>query len=168
MVITAALIIIAEYDYTNMNPVTTDIYVLTITLYFVVLGLAFIRLVRFYFKGEGALEKMESELKKTSMSFLVVKENRKNKKIALESLAYIESLGNYVKIVSDHTEAVETKEKISHLADRLPQNFIRIHRSFIVNKNKISSFNSESLNINEVNLPISRSYKKAVHESLSN
>lgn len=167
MVITAALIILAEYDYANMNPITTNVFILTITLYFVVLAVAFIRLVRFYFKGEGALEKMESELKKTTVAFLIVKENRKNKKVALESIAYIESLGDYVKIVSDHAEAVETKEKISHLADRLPQNFMRIHRSFIVNKNKISTFSKESLFVNEVELPISRSYKEAVHESLS-
>ncbi len=168
MVITAALIILAEYDYANMNPVTTDIFVLTITLYFVVLGLAFIRLVRFYFKGEGELAKVESELKKTTQVNLLVKENRKNKQIPLTSILYLESLGDYVKIVSDHANPIETKEKISHLAERLPQNFIRIHQSFIVNKNKISSFNRDSLNINEVDLPISRSYKKKVQESLSN
>ena len=167
MVITAALIILAEYDYTNMNPITTDVFVLTITLYFVVLGLAFIRLVKFYLKEQGALEKMEGELKKTAVANLIVKENRKNKQIPLDSIVYLESLGDYVKIISEQLGHTETKEKISHLADRLPQNFIRIHRSFIVNRDKITTFNKESLSINELVLPISRTYKKSANEALN-
>lgn len=58
---------------------------------------------------------------------------------------------------------VSSKEKISHLEKELPESFIRIHRSFIVNREKVSSFNREEVILGEIELPISRSYRaKAV------
>lgn len=168
IVITTAFIVLAEYNYANMNPITTDAFVLVITLYFVVLSLAFLRLVRFYFRGQKSLNQVETELEKSSQKYLVVKENRKNKQIRLDSIDYLESLGDYVRIHSSHGEKTVTKEKISNLDNRLPNNFIRVHRSFIVNKNKISTFNRDCLIINEMELPISRTYKIAAVSSLNN
>jgi len=88
------------------------------------------------------------------------------KLIELNDVLFIESLSNYVKI---HTkiETVITKEKISKLEERLPINFIRIHRSFLVNKNYVDNFGKEKLTIAERQLNISRTYKKAVLEELN-
>jgi DNA-binding LytR/AlgR family response regulator len=49
----------------------------------------------------------------------------------------------------------------------LPDHFIRIHRSFIVNSTKISSYSREHVRVGEKELPISRTYKKEVVERLS-
>ena len=62
---------------------------------------------------------------------------------------------------------MSSKEKISHMEKYLPEGFIRIHRSFIVNRSKISTFSREYVMVGGKELPISRSFKKEVLESLS-
>ena len=59
-------------------------------------------------------------------------------------------------------EPIMTKEKISELQERLPDSFLRIHRSIIVNRDKIQSFNRELIVVKEVELPLSRKYKEEV------
>ena len=49
----------------------------------------------------------------------------------------------------------------------LPDGFLRIHRSFIVNRSKISTFSREYVIIGEKELPISRSYKQEVVSRLA-
>ena len=55
-----------------------------------------------------------------------------------------------------------TKEKISKIISRLPPYFKRIHRSFIVNSQKVSSYNSEFISVEGSQIPISRTYKKDI------
>ncbi|MFY0625361.1 MAG: LytTR family transcriptional regulator DNA-binding domain-containing protein [Reichenbachiella sp.] len=164
-VLTAAYIILAEYSYENMNPVTSDVFVLTIVLYAIVFCLAFIRLVIFYYADQSQLKSITAELSKKKLSYLSVRENRKNVQLMIEQISYIESLADYVKIhTADST--VITKEKISSLESQLPKNFIRIHRSYIVNRDLLTSYTKENIFIASLKLPISRSYKTIVHSVL--
>ena len=84
-----------------------------------------------------------------------------------DEITYVESLADYVKIVKSDGDTVITKEKISAIADKLPDLFIRIHRSFIINTAAINSFTKESIVIKDQTFPISRTYKKMVEERLS-
>jgi DNA-binding LytR/AlgR family response regulator len=59
-------------------------------------------------------------------------------------------------------DEIVTKEKISKISSRLPPYFKRIHRSFIVNSQKVSSYNSEFIKVGNSQIPISRTYKKDV------
>ena len=80
----------------------------------------------------------------------------------LEEILYIESLKDYIKIVTE-AKTVITKQSISSLEEMLPKEcFIRIHRSFIVALNKIESYNHEVIVIAKKELPISRKYKLEV------
>src|SRR5690606_25692911 len=100
--------------------------------------------------------------------YLTVRVNRKMNKIHLNDIDYLESLGDYVKLFTSSASPMITKEKISSLDDRLPESFLRIHRSFIVNIDKIQSFTREEIMLNNnTNLPISRTYKKSVLEVLN-
>lgn len=166
MVITLAFIVIAEYDYGNMNPITADVSVLTITLYFVVLVFSFVRLIRHYLINQKEITQYKSEIEKSSLQSINIRENRKNRLVNIDQINYIESLGDYVKIhLVD--EKIVTKEKISALEKRLPVQFIRVHRSFLVNKIHITSYNKDQLFIGEQQLPISRTFKQNVILSLS-
>ncbi|MDX9848668.1 MAG: LytTR family DNA-binding domain-containing protein [Tenuifilaceae bacterium] len=98
-------------------------------------------------------------------SFLEITSNRKLTKIPYDDIVYIESLSDYIR-VNTLKEQVISKEKISSLAERLPEIFIRIHRSFIINKEKITSFSSDEVEVNDVQLNIGRSYRKAVKDTL--
>jgi DNA-binding LytR/AlgR family response regulator len=98
--------------------------------------------------------------------FFFVRSDRKMIKINFSELSYIESLADYVKIhVKDKT--VITRETITSIEARLPQNeFLRVHRSFIVSINKIDSFTHEFIEIDKKAIPISRSYKNDVKDRL--
>ncbi len=167
LVIMLSFIILAHFSYQNMSPVSSDIFILAITLYFIVLLFSFILLVKQSFAKERTIETLEKEKKKELERSLTVRSNRQMRRLLYEDILYIESLNDYVKIHLASNEIVITKEKISHLEARLPEMFVRIHRSFIVNKHKVSFFNKELLTIGEQSLPISRTYKNTAWDKLS-
>jgi two-component system, LytTR family, response regulator LytT len=98
-------------------------------------------------------------------SFLEIMSNRKIARIPYDDIVYIESLSDYIR-VNTINEKIISKEKISNLASRLPDVFIRIHRSFIINKDKIKSISYDEVVVENVYLNIGRSYRKVVKDSL--
>lgn len=98
--------------------------------------------------------------------FIFVKSDRKMIKIDFEEILHVESLSDYIKIITTQ-KTIVTRETISNIEAKLPKKkFIRIHRSFLIAITKIESFTSEYVEINKKSLPISRSYKKSVLEQL--
>ncbi|MGB0863337.1 MAG: LytR/AlgR family response regulator transcription factor [Saprospiraceae bacterium] len=108
------------------------------------------------------------EMTNDKMTFIYVKEDKKMVKIYLENVVYIESLKDYVCIHTD-TRKVITKQQISYLEQKLPEDdFMRIHRSFIISTRKIKAFNSNQIELEgQKELPIGRSYKPVVLEALT-
>lgn len=99
-------------------------------------------------------------------SFLYLKVERKTIKINVNDILWIESLRDYVKVVTGNQVYI-SKQKISLLEEMLPERkFVRIHRSFIVALNKIDSFYSASIEIGGHELPIGRLYKQDVQKRL--
>ena len=98
-------------------------------------------------------------------NFIYLRADRKNIKVNLADLLFIESLKNYIKVVTKDKTFV-TKYPISTLEEILPSSFIRIHRSFIIAKNKIESFTAEFIQIGKYELPVSRSYRHEVEKIL--
>lgn len=94
--------------------------------------------------------------------YIFVRAERKIVKIPLKKILFIESLKDYIKIHLED-ELVITKEKISHLEDKLPAAlFIRTHRSFLVSTQHIKAFTAEIVEIGNREVPIGRTYKSAV------
>lgn len=112
-------------------------------------------------KGSGSRE-VHGENDVSGGSFIYVRSDRKVVKVMLSDILFIESLKDYVKIHLDG-EMIITKEKISHLEEKLPEkSFIRTHRSFIVAVNKIRAFTAETIEIENHEIPIGRTYKNSV------
>jgi two-component system LytT family response regulator len=99
-------------------------------------------------------------------TFMFVRSERKMVKVDFEDIFYVESLSDYVKIITTD-KTISTRETITNLEEKLNKNFIRIHRSFIVPINKINSYTNETIEINKKALPISRSYKESVLQKLA-
>lgn len=99
------------------------------------------------------------------VAHLEIVSNRKKAIIPYEEIVYIESLVDYIN-VNTCNGAVVSKEKISKLAERLPDVFLRIHRSFIINKNKVQSFTYNEVTLDGQALTIGRSYRAKVKEEL--
>lgn len=100
------------------------------------------------------------------VDFLFVRSNRQMLKIDFNTIIYIESFSDYIKIhLKDST--IITRETISAIEAKLPiEQFIRIHRSFIIAIKQIASYTNEHITINNSALSISRSYKKQVLKRL--
>jgi len=98
--------------------------------------------------------------------FIFVKIDRKMHKIDFSKILWIESLSDYLKIETSEGTKV-TRETISSIEMKLPSSkFIRIHRSFIIAIDKIESYSNEEMIIQNKSIPISRTYKEQVIETL--
>lgn len=166
-VITGSFILLADLNYARLSPAITNIFLLAIILYFVVFLNAFVLLIKRSFAMEKKSGSLNAEKNKFLKGYLTVRANRRQAKILFEEIHYIESMGDYVKIITDADDSVITHERISHIIKELPANFLRIHRSFIVNSQKVDYFSKSELKINDTTLPISRTYKKQVNHRLS-
>lgn len=92
---------------------------------------------------------------------IYVNVNKKFVKVVYDDILYIESVKDYIHIHTS-TGTVITKDTISDFEDKLPSNFIRIHRSFIVNSDRVSAFTSQDIEIGDKEIPIGKSYKDQV------
>jgi DNA-binding LytR/AlgR family response regulator len=85
----------------------------------------------------------------------------------MSEILYIESIKDYVKVRTAEKEII-TQQKISYLEESLPKDqFIRIHRSFIVNREKIDAYSATDVEIGKFHVPIGRNYKNDVMKVLA-
>lgn len=88
--------------------------------------------------------------------------NKKKARVAIGSILYVESQRENVKIVTEG-KTILTRYPISELEKELPaSDFIRIHRSFIVARNRIDFIDAQEVEIAKKQLPIGRSYRDHV------
>jgi DNA-binding LytR/AlgR family response regulator len=94
-------------------------------------------------------------------AYIYVKEDREMIKVFLKDILYIESLRDYVRIKTEQRQII-TYQKISYLEQKLPESkFVRIHRSFIVACDHVSSFTVHSVRVGGLEIPIGRNYKNS-------
>lgn len=99
--------------------------------------------------------------------FIFVKSNLKNRKVFLNKLKYIEALGDYVKFVTEKDSFV-VLATMKSFEKQLPQDkFLRIHKSYIVNLEKVERYNSKNIEIDKEQIPLSRHKKSDLIEALS-
>ncbi len=102
----------------------------------------------------------------TADSFIYLRADRKNIKVNFDDILFIESLKDYIKVVTKD-KTIVTKQTISSIEENLPNNlFVRTHRSFIVSLKRIESFTPELIQIGKYEIPISRSYRHEVEKWL--
>jgi two-component system, LytTR family, response regulator len=108
----------------------------------------------------------ESQINEAERLYLFFNVGKKKIKINLDEILYIESLRDYIRITAkDNT--ILTKFQLSEIEGLLANNnFLRIHRSFIVAKDKITAFTATSVEINNKEIPIGRNYKEFVIKAL--
>lgn len=89
-------------------------------------------------------------------SFLLIKENNTNLKLSYDDILYIEGSSNYIHIFTK-TQRVVTRQSLEWAEMELPENqFMRIHRSYIVNLRAVQRTHSKSVFIGDTEIPISR------------
>jgi DNA-binding LytR/AlgR family response regulator len=87
---------------------------------------------------------------------VLVKDGEFKVELPLENINYIESEGNYLLFHTDK-KIYKSRATIAQIIESLPTTkFIQTHRAFVVNKDKIEKYNSKSVIINKVEIPISK------------
>lgn len=98
--------------------------------------------------------------------FIFVKEDRRLIRLLLRDIISLESLRDYIKIRTP-TQEITTRQTISYYEELLPsEQFIRIHRSFIVAMTHIRVLTETQLEMPGQTLPIGRHYKQQVFDRL--
>lgn len=88
-------------------------------------------------------------------------------KLNIDDILYIEGMADYLKIFVPHRKPIITRMTMKNIVELLPSTkFIRIHRSFIVQIDKIIAVKSKMVVLDETKLPIGNTYQKRVSEQL--
>lgn len=101
--------------------------------------------------------------------YMFVKSDQKLIRISFSDIDYIEGMKDYVKIFT-REKMIVTLHTMKYFESSLPaENFIRIHKSYIVNSSSIKSIAGNELELRQVRLPIGSSYKdhlmRSIHSS---
>ncbi|KOH42520.1 LytR/AlgR family response regulator transcription factor [Sunxiuqinia dokdonensis] len=122
---------------------------------------------RFYQRVNETASSVTDLTQNLPADHLFVKADKKLHKVSFNELVYLESYGDYVLV---HTEKgkITVKERISHLEEQLPQNrFLRVHRSYIISIDKVSSLLPGLVELGTHKVPIGRSYKAEVDKRIA-
>lgn len=94
-------------------------------------------------------------------TFVFFKADKKIHKYYYSDILYIEGSGNYVKVYSKENKPIMVLEKLTDLQEKLPlKQFLRVHKSFIVNVSHIQKIEGNMLTIKDKVLPISATFKQ--------
>ena len=114
----------------------------------------------------------ETKVQLPKDDFIMIKSGNKHHKVQLSAIIYIESIKDYIKIHLNNDTRITAKYKIGDIARDLEEkSFLRVHRSYLINTNKITAFTAHDLELAEHQIPIGVSYKNEVNtflESLGN
>lgn len=104
---------------------------------------------------------------KNEQNFIFVKSEYKLIKIEFDAIQYIESMKDYLKIhINTQPKPILTLMSLTKIEEVLPENFLRIHRSYIINLNAIESIERMRVYIKNEPLPVSESYKDVFNEKI--
>lgn len=168
LVLIFSFIYLSNFEFNQVSINSRNPLLLSLILYLVVFCGSFILMVKQLLNSRLELEALKNENQKMENPYIELLSNRKSVRINFEEILYIESLADYIKVHTTHNKDITSKEKISAIEEKLPGYFVRIHRSFIINQNRISGFNNNEIEIGEMVLPIGRSYKKQAILRLKN
>lgn len=104
----------------------------------------------------------------TEKESILVKSDYKLKQIELRKILFIEGLKDYVKIhLEDESKPILTLMSMKVMEEMLPtQRFMRVHRSYIVQKDKIEIIDRGRITIGKAIIPVSESYKATFQQFL--
>lgn len=115
----------------------------------------------------SALKKVEDQLtlreklkEDTEENYIVINVEYQKVKLLFEEIVYIEGLKDYVKIyLLNRAYPLLTRSNLRGMETKLPEKyFVRIHNSFIINKQKILAFHQTKVTLSTIELPVGKMY----------
>ncbi|TAF68478.1 MAG: DNA-binding response regulator [Flavobacterium sp.] len=113
------------------------------------------------------LHLLRTDNKEEEGEHIFIKSNLKKLKIFTSKIKWIEAYGDYVRVVTEDDSNLVLSTMKSFENDLSKEKFIRVHKSFIVNIDKIDRFNSKFAEIGVTKIPLSRNKKEDLIKALS-
>ena len=125
---------------------------------------------RFLKAVNKAIEKLNASTSQNNNpgkpSFIFLKADKKLHQVDLNSIHYIEAIGDYMKVVTDSGQLI-INETMKQLQAGLPgDSFIRVHKSFIISRNKIRFVEGNYIQVEHKSIPIGATYRNDVLANL--
>lgn len=99
---------------------------------------------------------------------IIIKSNLKKLKVLINKIKWIEAYGDYIKVVTDE-ESHLVLSTMKGFEKELPiGKFIRVHKSYIVNLDRVEKFNSKFAEIGNTKIPLSRNKKEEIVKAIEN
>lgn len=97
---------------------------------------------------------------------ILIKQGHEKYRISISDILYLEAMKDYTRIVT-RTAQYLVLNAISKMMEQLPEGrFIRIHRSFMVNRQHVSAFKGDTIHVLAHELPVSRQYRNILRKTL--
>lgn len=122
---------------------------------------------RFFKAIEKFLEQQQpkndtpKEISEVSSDYIFVRKDRKQVKVFFNDIQYVESVKDYIKIVTQNENHI-VKHSMTSFEELLDHRFVRTHRSYIVNTNKVTAYTKQDVEIGKIEIPISESQRRKV------
>lgn len=127
----------------------------------------FFKAVERYYSRKIPLAGSQVQPTSAAEACIYIKIANKTHRLPVNEILYIESLKDYIAVHRTDGSSLSAKYKISDLEEELKgQPFLRIHRSFIVNLQKVSAYTMQDVEIGNIELPIGNSYREYVYKQL--
>jgi DNA-binding LytR/AlgR family response regulator len=98
-------------------------------------------------------------------TFIFFKADKKIFKYYLADILFIEGSGNYIKVHTQNDKPLMVLDKLTDLLEKLPpKQFLRVHKSFIINISHLTRIDGNMLFIRDKEIPISNTFKKELEE----
>jgi len=157
-----------KIDTLSYKNKTLTTKLMTLTPFILIFALAALIFFYFYKRYKSRSKVLEAEQSETlqkldELKKIVIKNHiilKDKTKVYIADLMYIKSDDHYLNIFLSDSKNHFVRGKLNAITEELPPNFIRCHRSYIVNRNFIKQINSDTIIlIDKTQIPLSRSYK---------
>ncbi len=120
-----------------------------------------------FFKSKLALQGQATK-QEAKVDYIFIHADYSLMKIMLEDILYIEGLKDYIKIhVRNQKYPIVCRMTMKLISEKLPSDeFLRIHKSFIVSLKKIESIRNQKVKIGENHIPLSDSYSEQFYQTI--
>ncbi len=123
----------------------------------------FFKAIERFLAGNTRSEKNSTSI--DSREWFFIREDRKDIKINIADILFVKSLKDYVQVHT--TKTVHTiKDTLYAFENRLNQDFVRVHRSYIVNRRHVTAITKYDIEIGNIEVPISDKYRDNVNARL--
>ena len=110
---------------------------------------------------------LKSETSAEDVEHIFIKSNLKKLKIFTSKIKWIEAFGDYVKVITEDDSNLVLSTMKSFENQLSKDKFVRVHKSYIINIDKVKSFNGQYAEIGVTKIPLSRHKKENLVKALA-